>query len=358
MKKTIAIVLTMCMLLGAIPSLAATSVKVTIPTFDITLNGQKMDNRSSEYPLIVYNDITYIPMTWNLTQFMGLKTRFGKRYDDLPGNSEIALFIGNSGEMTNKLIPDEAKTSNNASSYTALIADYEIWVNDIRDEKMLDNSAEEYPILNFRDITYFPLTWRFAHDYFGWDYRFDAENGLVLDSRNAFRPVWDESKIFSHGMMANTNKTFYVYNDDAYVGYHPNTYGDQASILWRERNSDDGEVEIILDGAFFNEIPLNENTWRYYDKERPKHNYADIVYLDAEINLLRTSSVEPRLEDDMFYIRCLGEGPSVNGVSTYITYDIEIDLPNGQIIMMYEVGFDESGAEIGRTPVEPLLLEE
>lgn len=356
MKKTIAIALALIILLGAVPSFAAEGVKVTIPTFAVTLNGQKMDNMSSEYPLIVYNDITYIPMTWNLTQFMGLKTRFGKRYEDLPGNSEIAFFIGNSGEMTDTLIPYEGKTSNNAASYTALIADYEIWVNDIRDEKMLDNSAEEYPILNFRDITYFPLTWRFAHDSFGWDYSFDAENGLVLDSRNAFRPVWDESKIFSYGLMANANKTFYVYNDDAYVGYHPNTYGDQADLIWNSREH--GKVTIILYGAFFNEIPLNGDTWRYFDQKRPKHNYADIVYLDSELDPLRPSSVEPRLEGDMFYIRCLGEGPSVNGVSTYITYDMELDLPNGNIVRMYEVHFDENGTETGRTPVEPLLLEE
>lgn len=356
MKKTIiTIAFALIMLSVAVPTFAATSVKVTIPSFDVTLNGQKMDNRSSEYPLIVHNDITYIPMTWNLTHFMGLKTRFGKRYEDLPNSTEIAFFIGNSGEMVDELIPDKAHTANDAPSYTALIADYEIWVNDIRDEKMLDNSAEEYPILNFRDITYFPLTWRFAHDSFGWDYSFDTENGLVLDSKNAFRPVWDESKIFSRGMMANTYKTYYVYNDDAYVGFHPNTYGDQADLIWNSR--DNGKVTIILYGVFFNEIPLNEDTWRYFDQERPKHNYADILYLNSEINPLRPSSVEPRLEGDMFYIRCLGEGPSENGVSSYITYDMEMDLPNGNIIRMYEVSFDENGAETGRTLVEPLLLD-
>lgn len=355
MKRTLAIIITTFLLFGTAPSFAASGVRVTIPSFNVTLNGQSMDNRNSEYPFIVYKDVTYIPMTWNLTQFMGLKTRFGKRYENLPKNKEVAFFIGNSGQRTSELIPDKAKTSNKASYYTALIADYEIWVNDIRSENMLDNYAEEYPILNFRGITYFPLTWRFAHDSFGWEYSFDSENGLVLDSRGAFRPVWDESRIFSYGVMGSSDKTYYVYNDDAYVGFHPNTYGDQANLVWNSRGGDN--VRIMLEGEFFNEVPLNENTWRYFDKERAKHNYADIVYLDVEINPSTPSSAEPKLNGNVFCIRCLGELKAENGVSSYITYDMEIDLPSGRIVKLYEVSFDENGVETGRTPVEPLLLE-
>ncbi len=46
----------------------------------------------------------------------------------------------------------------------------------------IDNSNEEYPLLVFRDVTYSPLTWRFAVDEFGWKYSFDQNSGLVINS--------------------------------------------------------------------------------------------------------------------------------------------------------------------------------
>ncbi|WP_157047331.1 hypothetical protein [Alkaliphilus metalliredigens] len=43
-------------------------------------------------------------------------------------------------------------------------------------------SKETYPLIIFRDITYFPLTWRFAVDEFRWDYSFSGESGLKIES--------------------------------------------------------------------------------------------------------------------------------------------------------------------------------
>lgn len=44
--------------------------------------------------------------------------------------------------------------------------DYQIAVNTVVKSEFLDNSAEPYPLLNFRGVTYFPLTWRFAVEEF------------------------------------------------------------------------------------------------------------------------------------------------------------------------------------------------
>ncbi len=48
--------------------------------------------------------------------------------------------------------------------------------------KTVDNSREQYPLLLFRDVTYFPLTWRFAVEEFGWSYHFDGESGLTISN--------------------------------------------------------------------------------------------------------------------------------------------------------------------------------
>jgi hypothetical protein len=50
--------------------------------------------------------------------------------------------------------------------------------------KVISNSKEQYPLLSFRNVTYFPLTWRFAHDEFGWDYKWNTSGGLSITSHN------------------------------------------------------------------------------------------------------------------------------------------------------------------------------
>ena len=66
-------VLLSLILLSTPKSEAATAVSVTIPTFQVRLNDVIIDNAYSQYPLIVYKDITYFPMTYYDSRFMGLE---------------------------------------------------------------------------------------------------------------------------------------------------------------------------------------------------------------------------------------------------------------------------------------------
>ena len=52
------------------------TVTVTLPTFAVTLNDTKIDSAHSEYPLIVYRDITYFPMTYHASRFLHLKSNW------------------------------------------------------------------------------------------------------------------------------------------------------------------------------------------------------------------------------------------------------------------------------------------
>ena len=60
-------------------------------------------------------------------------------------------------------------------------ASYKISVNGAQ----INNKEEKYPIFNYNGITYFPLTWAYAVDSFGWSYQWDAENGLRIDTTTA-----------------------------------------------------------------------------------------------------------------------------------------------------------------------------
>lgn len=174
MKKKISITLLLVMLLTGIfaqtaPTVhaAASNVTVKLPAFKVTLNGTVIDNKTSQYPLITYKDVTYFPMTYYDCRFLGLESVW---------NSRTGLNISKTGVSWsyNKY---QAKAPN-GNTYAATIASFPIMVN----EKSIDNSKETYPLLLFRNVTYFPLTWRFAVEEFGWDYSFDNTNGLIINS--------------------------------------------------------------------------------------------------------------------------------------------------------------------------------
>ena len=137
------------------------------------MNDVRIDNGERLYPIIVYRDITYVPMTYNDSRFLGLETKW-----------EAAT-----GLQVNKITSQTAYNPNRgfAGAYleNAVLPDFRIRVNG----KEIDNNSEVYPLLVFRDITYFPLTWRYMVDEFGWTSSFDAANGLVISSKGTKPPV-------------------------------------------------------------------------------------------------------------------------------------------------------------------------
>jgi len=145
-------------------------VTVRIPGFPVTVNGTTVDNSYDKYPFIVYNDITYFPMTFNGSRFLGLESEW-------KGNSE-GLLIKKTG-ITVAWNPYKLHTRN-SGNYRATVPDFPIRVNG----KAVDNSIQKYQLLSFRNITYFPITWQFGVNEFGWDYSFNNKAGLVINSDN------------------------------------------------------------------------------------------------------------------------------------------------------------------------------
>ena len=161
MKKVAGAVCTALLAMGlyATPALAA-DVTVTLPTFPVTLNGVTMEQSKSQYPMLVYKDITYVPMTWADTRLLGLESNW---------TQQAGLTIAKAATVQDQETAQSAykpytTSTANAQSYKAATASGKITVNG----KAITNSSEEYPLLVFRDITYFPLTWRFAVNEFGW----------------------------------------------------------------------------------------------------------------------------------------------------------------------------------------------
>jgi len=90
----------------------------------------------------------------------------------------LSVFAGN---PDNAVFRQDVRETPNAAKYTATVASGTIRVN----ETLIDNDAETYPLLVFREITYFPLTWAFCVDEFGWKYSYTHETGLVISSADS-----------------------------------------------------------------------------------------------------------------------------------------------------------------------------
>ncbi|BEP27775.1 transglutaminase-like domain-containing protein [Helicovermis profundi] len=157
------------------------NAEIKIVNFSVNINGESIDNIHSDFPLISYKDITYFPMTWDFSQALGLKTNW---------SNETGLVIESNGEK-GKL--KQALNSNN-SKFVSKIANFPKFKIKIKGVNV-DNSKEEYPILVYRDITYFPLTWKYAVETFGWDYNWNKEKGLSIAAKmtskneNDIKPV-------------------------------------------------------------------------------------------------------------------------------------------------------------------------
>ena len=146
---------------------AAETVAVTLPDFAVTLNGVMVDNAKRQYPLLVYKGMTYFPLTYDDSRFLGLETSW---------TEETGLAV----ERTNvSAVCKEALTASNNHRQQARTVDFPVTVNG---EKAQADGT--YPFLNFREVTYIPLTWHYCTELFGWEQSFDAKEGLTITADN------------------------------------------------------------------------------------------------------------------------------------------------------------------------------
>ena len=149
---------------------AEAAMRADVVTGKVTLNGQVIDNKNAKYPLLTYSNITYFPMTYQLSRFMGVETDWN--------NAAKSLNI-TAGGAQSAYVAEPGKAPRGSVSVT--LPSYRISVNGA----LIDNKEATYPIFNYNGVTYFPLTFRYAYESFGWGYQWDAENGLRIDTTTA-----------------------------------------------------------------------------------------------------------------------------------------------------------------------------
>lgn len=201
------------------------TVDVRLPTFRVMLNNYNPIPQKDSYPLIVYDDVIYIPMTWNNCQRLKLS---------IDWNEKIGLSISNKMKSPPTYpYEDQAEQNNDIyASYKATIADYPITVNG----KSIDNSSELYPILSFRDITYFPLTWRFAHDEFQWMTDWSDTDGFTVLTGDKISGISGITPGLGSDLYISTNLYGTLRLDKSLQGNLEAADANSVDQAWRHRN--------------------------------------------------------------------------------------------------------------------------
>lgn len=148
---------------------AAAAVKVDLPTYAVNIDGKRIDNLSLAYPLLNYKGVTYFPLTWNVGAGLGLGIHW---------SAENGLDVRSHGVNQTELAMEKGEV-NTQASYTAQIAAFPVTIDGIR----IRNEQEPFPLVVFRDVTYFPMTWDYTVNKFGWKTSWDERSGFSIYTR-------------------------------------------------------------------------------------------------------------------------------------------------------------------------------
>ncbi|SDC93496.1 protein of unknown function [Paenibacillus sp. UNCCL117] len=152
---------------GPATAAQSTELAVALPPFPVTVSTVATDQLNSEYPLLLYRDITYFPMTWNYATALGLSIAWNERDG----------FSLRSGAACGPLKQNLAQAAGGvAYPLYAIPVPFPVQVNG----QQIIAQEEMYPPLLYRNIVYFPMTWKFTHDAFGWTTSWDAVRGLDI----------------------------------------------------------------------------------------------------------------------------------------------------------------------------------
>jgi len=148
-------------------------VDAQIAVAQLRINSEIVDGRRALYPLLTYREITYVPLTWNLCRALGLQTGFTMTGPHLSvkANPSIPIIA-----LIQDTLPSTSADRVPGTRIQASIVNYMVTIG----EETIDNATQVWPLLNYADITYLPLTWYFIHDLLGLSYDYQGAPASTL----------------------------------------------------------------------------------------------------------------------------------------------------------------------------------
>ncbi len=182
-------------------------ITVYHPGFDVSINGVVISDKRPFHPIICYNDIVYIPLDWVYCNWLGIDISLGENDEIIIDHSgKENSFVTWHGAWGEGVIPnrDRRETDGMISN--------KVMVNG----REIDNASETYPLLQYYDHeVYFPLTWEWIVNEFGWCHDWDAQTGLTIhtNGKNKTPDILLQTKILSEINDFTYNKSAYVKAD-------------------------------------------------------------------------------------------------------------------------------------------------
>lgn len=221
-----------------------------IADFPIILSGIEVNNSLQQYPILSYNYITYIPMTYNMAQALGLETKWDGK----------ALWINQKGDAVYK---SDAQGNNILGQrYVVQKVDFPIYINNQQ-----ITQEENYPFLNYKNITYLPLTTTIANK-LDITIQWNDKTGIKISSKHVQPPgvttnekntiyngsVSDYINLLNQGITINNADTKIDikmpkaegYTQNAINGDTLNTYVLTHNTLLTIVTQPDGDIEIVI----------------------------------------------------------------------------------------------------------------
>lgn len=146
-----------------VSAISSNEVVATIPKTDIKIDGEVIDNQHNKYPMLTYKGVTYLPLTWDYCNALGLEKSW---------HPENGLKLSKNNNFGT---PNQDLSSNNDmdKNYTVQRYDSDVFINGSK------YTNEDYPFLMFRQIIYLPLTYE-INTALGISVKWDKDSGIEI----------------------------------------------------------------------------------------------------------------------------------------------------------------------------------
>lgn len=321
MKRLLIIALAM-ILVTAFPVTALAGkddrVSVLLPTYKCIINESNINYRDSQYPLLSYKDITYFPMTWNYCRAMDLISAWEE------SNGLYIAAFPNCDRPDFEIYP--LKGNVNTKTMTATVANYPVYINGEPAPK-----DDKYPLLNFRGITYFPMTWKYSHDCLGWNLSFVNDVFTVNtlpEYINVETATTDKGVYVKKTMPDNWDKlleSYYLEYETGKVTKYELTEENNKVFEEKKEYKDVSYAFTIKNNMIcYNGLPLHEmkalsegkigkNDTLIYANECTNENGVTYLVVDAKYNLETPAPYTPK--EIYIYLK------NADGSYTFVTED-------------------------------------
>ena len=199
---------------------AEKDIIASISPFEVLINESSYIDGET-YPSLFYNNVVYIPMTYDVGECVGRTIEWVDGYEQ-----DVLLLTEKESEnivVKNTLSENEI----NPRAVIAEIADCTVAVCMGENLNLIRGTAE-YPLLRYKDIIYIPLTWENIVENFGWSYTFDEVNGVNIDASQSNISEKPEKDIYTS---EDGSTTSYVLERKKYIDGDNNEKTDYTGLI-------------------------------------------------------------------------------------------------------------------------------